>query len=303
MSHRSRILSLAAVSALALTACGSEPQMEETTEAPTTTATESVTTSESATEEFNADRKVGLNEPVTLTCGGVRDQECMTVTFADLDATASCPESSTPESRFVSLSIEAEMPQGADPDFVSPFRGSPWAAVTDDGRRTNVMSEAYCHGGPTESDLSAEFPGYSATGVAYLPVPDNTREIHFAASRDSFVILPLEAAGAKEEPGASESQSEQSAQEAPVITSQPPAPAPGVPEPTQAPAPPVAEAPAAPSSPVMGFTGAPGADPVRELDKSISSCGDLSMHQPGTTFFTDGTSGWTQHCSDQMLGG
>lgn len=302
MLHRSRILSLVAVSVLALTACGSDPQTEETTE--TTTAAESAKASESTTEEVNADRKIGLNEPLAISCGGGSDEDCMTVTFTELDVSASCPEASSPESRFVSLSIEAEMPQDAAPDFTSPFRSSPWAAVTEDDRRTNLMSEAYCHGSPTESDLRAEFPGYSATGVAYLPVPENTREIHFAVARDEFVILPLdlaEAADTAEEPGAPAP--EQPVEQAPVATAAPSAPAQAPLAPEPAPAPPPVEAPAAPSSPVQGFTGAPGVDPIRELDKTISSCGDPSMHQTGTTFFTDGTSGWTQQCSDQMLGG
>lgn len=30
------------------------------------------------------------------------------------------------------------------------------------------------------------------------------------------------------------------------------------------------------------------------------SCGDVSLHEVGTTFFADGTSGWTQQCADQM---
>jgi hypothetical protein len=36
------------------------------------------------------------------------------------------------------------------------------------------------------------------------------------------------------------------------------------------------------------------------LDKEISSCGDPSIHETGTTFFTDGTSGWTSTCAAQM---
>jgi hypothetical protein len=53
--------------------------------------------------------------------------------------------------------------------------------------------------------------------------------------------------------------------------------------------------------PVIGFTGAPGVDQPRVLDKQISSCGDPALHQTGTTFFTDGTSGWTEQCSAQMM--
>ena len=29
-------------------------------------------------------------------------------------------------------------------------------------------------------------------------------------------------------------------------------------------------------------------------------CGDPALHQLGTSFFTDGTSGWTQQCADEM---
>ena len=56
----------------------------------------------------------------------------------------------------------------------------------------------------------------------------------------------------------------------------------------------------APSCGVYGFTGATGTENARCLDKQISSCGDPSLHEFGTTFFTDGSSGWTQTCQDRM---
>lgn len=78
-------------------------------------------------------------------------------------------------------------------------------------------------------------------------------------------------------------------------------------EPMAAPAPAASTTPAvsaAPAAtvapPVVGFTEAPGHGSPTPMNKSISSCGDPAMHQPGTTFFTDGTSGWTQTCADQM---
>lgn len=52
---------------------------------------------------------------------------------------------------------------------------------------------------------------------------------------------------------------------------------------------------------VMGFTEAPGAAQPSPMEKTIASCGDPSLHETGTTFFSDGTSGWTQQCSDEML--
>lgn len=51
---------------------------------------------------------------------------------------------------------------------------------------------------------------------------------------------------------------------------------------------------------VIGYTGAPGFDHPHLLNKTISSCGSPQLHETGTTFFTDGTSGWTQHCATQM---
>ncbi|TCW19352.1 hypothetical protein EDD19_1419 [Dietzia cinnamea] len=46
--------------------------------------------------------------------------------------------------------------------------------------------------------------------------------------------------------------------------------------------------------------GAPGHESPHCLGKQIASCGTAN-HQTGTTFFTDGTSGWTQTCQNQML--
>lgn len=81
----------------------------------------------------------------------------------------------------------------------------------------------------------------------------------------------------------------------------PPVPAPSptftqLPDPTPEVPAPAPETPA----PVIGFTGAPGHDAPRVLDKTIASCGDPMIHETGTTFFTDGTSGWTQECANQM---
>lgn len=86
-----------------------------------------------------------------------------------------------------------------------------------------------------------------------------------------------------------------SASEPAAVESHAPAFSPPAAAPTTPAAPP---APAA--EPVIGFTGAPGVDTPRVLDKTIESCGDPMMHETGTTFFTDGTSGWTQQCADQM---
>lgn len=52
---------------------------------------------------------------------------------------------------------------------------------------------------------------------------------------------------------------------------------------------------------VIGYTEAPGQVEPRQLEKQIASCGDPSIHETGTSFFTDGTSGWTANCADQMM--
>ena len=48
---------------------------------------------------------------------------------------------------------------------------------------------------------------------------------------------------------------------------------------------------------VIGHTEAPGQATPSVMNKTIASCGDPSLHETGTTFFTDGTSGWTQTCA------
>lgn len=54
------------------------------------------------------------------------------------------------------------------------------------------------------------------------------------------------------------------------------------------------------SEQVMGYTEAPGQTAPTPMEKVIDYCGDPSIHETGTTFFTDGTSGWTQQCADEM---
>ncbi|GLB62643.1 hypothetical protein NCCP2495_05210 [Dietzia sp. NCCP-2495] len=52
---------------------------------------------------------------------------------------------------------------------------------------------------------------------------------------------------------------------------------------------------------LVGSYGQPQFQGTTCLDEQISSCGDPSIHEMGTTFFTGGGSGWTQLCADQML--
>lgn len=50
-----------------------------------------------------------------------------------------------------------------------------------------------------------------------------------------------------------------------------------------------------------GYTEAPGQAAPSEMNKTVAACGDPALHETGTTFFTDGSSGWTQQCADQMM--
>ncbi|WP_019289812.1 hypothetical protein [Rhodococcus pyridinivorans] len=59
------------------------------------------------------------------------------------------------------------------------------------------------------------------------------------------------------------------------------------------------QSPSASSPPPVGFTGAPNGDPQPLVGKVIDYCMGPPMYQPGTTQFTDGTTGWTQECAGQ----
>ncbi|MFC3848760.1 hypothetical protein ACFORJ_01060 [Corynebacterium hansenii] len=65
-----------------------------------------------------------------------------------------------------------------------------------------------------------------------------------------------------------------------------------------------ADAPTSTPSGHMGYTGAPTGDPT-PINKSIARCAKLSegLYERGTTWFTDGTSGWTQYCSNNFYDG
>jgi hypothetical protein len=55
----------------------------------------------------------------------------------------------------------------------------------------------------------------------------------------------------------------------------------------------------APSTTASSTAVPPSATLTTRVEKQISSCGTTSEYQPGTTFYTDGTSGWTQYCEDE----
>ncbi|WP_288746653.1 hypothetical protein [uncultured Corynebacterium sp.] len=54
----------------------------------------------------------------------------------------------------------------------------------------------------------------------------------------------------------------------------------------------------------LGYTGAPTGDPT-PINKNIARCAKSSegLYEQGTTWFTDGTTGWTQYCSNIFYDG
>lgn len=42
-------------------------------------------------------------------------------------------------------------------------------------------------------------------------------------------------------------------------------------------------------------------DYLRDKNKVVSHCGTHGIEEMGTTWFTDGTTGWTQYCTDEMI--
>lgn len=115
-------------------------------------------------------------------------------------------------------------------------------------------------------------------------IPEDAKELGIANSK--FDLSKVEAA--KEETTAeSTPQQTTEKQEQPVEESV-------AEQPSAAPAEPEEE-------PVVGYTEAPGQEAPHVMEKQIAYCGDPSIHETGTTFFTDGTSGWTENCAAQMM--
>lgn len=139
--------------------------------------------------------------PVTLNVGdsvevpcsmySPEDGTCMTLTLTEVNPNAACSSSYADPGRYVALTFDASMPADADSDFSSPFRSSPWSVITSENRMTTADTEVSCGDTATYLDLMAEFPGYTASGTAWLSVPDDTAEVHFEVSRDHLFSVPL----------------------------------------------------------------------------------------------------------------
>lgn len=253
------------------------------------------------------DKVLGVGDSFDVPCGLDDDSTCMTVAITDIDDDAHCENEEPKNGKFVAIAVSASMPEDASTEFSSPFSAMPWKASTPENKMSKVMNEINCDDASYLS-LMDEFPGYSADGTAFVDVPEDTNMIHFKAADD--LTYKIEVKGKKK--AEQSSAQKKSAAKDPATTSgqdnqQGSAPQPDLLQETQ-------EAKhAQPSAqpqrtqeekpeeePVIGFTQAPGQEAPHPLDKQVASCGDPSIHEPGTTFFTDGTSGWTQQCASQM---
>lgn len=118
---------------------------------------------------------------------------------------------------------------------------------------------------------------------AYL-IPKDAKELGIANSKFDLTKVGTISDQADEKTSAKKAEEKKDESAQPVPSEQQPA------------------APARPAEdPAVGYTEAPGQVAPHVMEKQIASCGDPEIHQTGTTFFTDGTSGWTQNCADQMM--
>lgn len=271
--------------------------------------------SASSAHAHGAQQELREGDSFEVPCGFLDDKDpasCMTVKIKHIDPVAECDSfGEDPEApRHVRLDLEASMPDDVPQDFHSPFGSLPWSVSTTDKKISRIQAPDACRG-DTSENIKGNFAGYTADAVVYLPVPTDAALIHIESTlHEEIATIDVQApdgATASErtqedsgdDDAASENHSEPGAAGAAesdgdtgdagsadsAADDDAPAPEAGADE-----------------EPVIGYTEAPGQVAPHPLDKSIASCGDPGMHERGTTFFTDGTSGWTQTCSDQMGG-
>lgn len=263
-----------------------------------TTADSSNTSSVIATSsssEKAAPSKLKAGDSFDVPCSSTDETTCMTVEVLEIKRIDTCSEfESSPEEDVIALNLKASMDEGAPEDFTSPFRSFPWKYSTPDKSIARVDTETMCNGDSSYLNLMDEFPGYSAEGTAYLKVSNDADVIHFENPDESVVMFDLSAAADSSAQDDETATAEANSPEAPVPAPEPaPAPAPAA---TFTTTEIVEQAP-----PVVGYTEAPGIAEPTVMDKVVLRCGTAAENmEPGTTFFTDGTSGWTAACDTQM---
>lgn len=152
-------------------------------------------------------------------------------------------------------------------------------AIDGDGFTISAAKALYCHADEPHSDWSDTVDvGQKARLFGAWVVPDDATHLLLM---DHQVEIPERTAAPDDTTPTSEDSSPSAAPQ-PTVTEDAPVPAPTV------------EAPAV--SPPVGFTGAPNGEPQPLPGKVIDYCMDDPMYQPGTTMFTDGTTGFTTEC-------
>lgn len=306
MKFRTPLVGIMSALMLTTTACAN-------TDSASTSDTSTPETSETPASSSPTSRGItkDLGEDAGYFCNGPDGACGVTFSIQNMQASDSCTElgmepSPSGEGQGAKM-LRVDSKIAATPeipvDDVGYFTGlSSWNFQTEDGL-TVPAQEAYdCMGDATtaRNDFNQPIvPGSTVLRHELYVLPENVTSLR---------LVTPEAEGYWEwelpQPAEANHDPEPSAAPAPSPAVAPaPAPA-AAPAPSPAPAPapvaPPTPAPAPTPAPVVGFTGAPGHDPIRVLDKTIASCGDPMMHETGTTFFTDGTSGWTMDCANQM---
>lgn len=227
------------------------------------------------------------------------DKCSVNFTVESLDVLAQCEgttfDSQPKDTHLVKVTILLETQQSTsdyDPSLFPVV--AEWSALDHEGINRSMSSSSWCSiAGAEEYWVDTIRAGDSERRVHLMDVPDGATKIRLTESTNGARWEFLAPTG--------ESTIRSTAAATPAASapaSSPPAGAPATASAIRAPS--TAAEPVAPA-PVIGMTEAPGAAQPSVMNKSVESCGDATLHQLGTTFFTDGTSGWTQQCADEMM--
>lgn len=268
-----RTVAVAAVTALFLAGCSSDTGSEvDVVDSP------DPTTSTAAPEAH------ALGDTVNV--GGV--------TISDIEIiTEGCEFSTSPTRDAVKFQLLATVENGTSDEILQVLWPTDITFIDPDGMSVKPMD--IVSGEPScANDHPREFinmtPGEKRRAAVTVEAPVGAEEMIYSTSLIEGAS-PVRWDIADEVSGLAASPSEPEVTATQAATAAPATPAVSA-------APSVPAAPSAP--PVIGFTEAPGHGSPTPMNKTISSCGDPMLHQPGTTFFTDGSSGWTQECANQM---
>lgn len=296
-----KMAAIVAASVLALAGCSSESDAPEET-----TAAANATTPEKSDNEFAS---VGDTIPADCAIGQcigefkieeiLVDEECKVID--DFLGVPPVPEGKkliqisgvqenttdlTDPANGELLSMSLDFPQTWDNDdfrnSAEPFTGcvdpdgyEPWGTVSKKGEKMRAYGAFLI---PSDNELLGI--GDSRFDLTKLRKPATSSTSSTSAQDHASSEAPQ-----PDQPNAEEPAAPAAVEASAPVQEQAPAPAP-----VQEQAP----------EPVIGYTEAPGQVAPHQLDKTIASCGDSTM-EIGTTFFTDGTSGWTQQCANQMM--